>query len=226
MAPCSTPRNSSIHAPQARIGADALEPLMHRVAIGEDMMRRFPNPRARWRCRTGRPAMPPHRQANGRDHRTRLRQKPRSESGDDCAADRRPGAHAPAPRAVTTGSPPAAAAKNEPIARGAARRTGNEICGLAPLGRFFCAARRRPFGRQRSGRQRTACSQPIRSRHSNALLMKSRECPLSAKMRSVSAANRRSASIAGRAPAAMAVSSVRCGCLAHAAPRSSAEASA
>ena len=48
------------------------------------------------------------------------------------------------------------------------------------------------------GSKAGACSQPIRSRHSNALLMKSSECPASANARSVSAANRASASTAAR----------------------------
>ena len=40
------------------------------------------------------------------------------------------------------------------------------------------------------GSKAGACCQPIRSRHSNALLMKSSECPVSANARSVSAASR------------------------------------
>src|SRR6266404_2195242 len=59
------------------------------------------------------------------------------------------------------------------------------------------------------GSTAAACSQPIKSRHSKALLMKSSECPASANTRSVPAANISSASAAGAAPAAIAVSTVR-----------------
>jgi hypothetical protein len=54
-----------------------------------------------------------------------------------------------------------------------------------------------------------ACSHPIRSRHSNALLTKSSECPLLANARSVSAASRASARAAGARPAPIPVSRVR-----------------
>ena len=59
------------------------------------------------------------------------------------------------------------------------------------------------------GRTALACSQPIRSRHSKALFVRSSECPSSANARSVFAVSRRSASAAGEAPAATAVSKVR-----------------
>src|SRR6516165_4518537 len=68
------------------------------------------------------------------------------------------------------------------------------------------------------GSTAAACSQPIRSRHSNALLMKSSECPLSAKARSVAAASRALASTAGDRPAAIAVSSVRSAASPHLRP--------
>ena len=43
------------------------------------------------------------------------------------------------------------------------------------------------------GNKSAACRQPMRSRYSNALFMKSSECPLSAKTRSVSVTNSKSA---------------------------------
>ena len=76
------------------------------------------------------------------------------------------------------------------------------------IGRFLRAARRCHLA-DIVGSRDEACSQPIRSRHSNALLMKSSECPLSAKARSVSAASKASASAAGERPAAIPVSRVR-----------------
>ena len=59
------------------------------------------------------------------------------------------------------------------------------------------------------GSRTAACSQPIKSRHSNALLMKSSECPESANTRSVSAATKASASTSDGSLAAIAVSNVR-----------------
>ena len=50
------------------------------------------------------------------------------------------------------------------------------------------------------GSNAVACSQPITSRHSNALFMKSSVCPSSANARSVAAASRASASMEGSLP--------------------------
>ena len=187
-------------------GADPLEHPVERVGVSEDMVRRLPvgvlvggaETRHPERRRVGERSAKVGRSGAGTDRRLERLDNFGRIIAEELFGERRLATPARAAAGTNNfGSRPAASPQS------AMRSTGcrQAVCSSAP--------RDATIWPTTVGSTAAACSQPIRSRHSNALLMKSSECPLSANARSVSAASRASASTAGERPAAIAVSRVR-----------------